>query len=413
MEPGISDEMTGRPDEQVSSLNNDSTKKPLTSMELAKRYGYIGCLIKQIGTTYNEDGTSNNYQFPELVTDLIIEFVKDDLFKKIPLEKLTRPPLNFEIPVKGYLQVVAHNPIKPEIALAAQNLVLWNIENNSSYELPLIDKPSRRTVFDLLAYSPQGKLLVGELWTTSEKQNQIYIWNLTTKQITHSIKELLPDTILFTHDENQLVIDNYENIVIWDLTTNKLLKTSLSSRNGPGHTRAHITRSLNGKIFAHTNEHGIVLWNLNDASEIKLISGRSNGSISFGRDETQRLYACGHSIFIDTDNEVQPHPEPIMTNGKIDKLIYCPRIGKYFFTTEASRHSEHFKLNLLDLNSHKELISRDKYIRHIFSDDGSKLVLFDNIKYTIVEITYIDLVPDLNKFTIDQLRVMATKEDIQ
>jgi WD40 repeat protein len=380
----------------------DSTKKPLTSVELAKQYGYIGCLIKRIGTTYNQDETSNNNPFPNNITDLIIEFVKDDLFKKIPLEKLTQPPLNFEIPAKGSVWTLACNPIKPEIAVGGENLVLYDIKNGPC-KLS-VDKPVGKSSIGKLAYSPRGKFLAAIFSPDIDSEQEtitIYIWNLTTKQIAHWTDKLKANDMLFTDDETQLVISDRQNIVIWDMSANKLLEASLKSNK----INLYLACKRSGIMFGYIGHSSIILWNLHNTSETELI----NLADQILSDPTIDPCIEGQTHIYNNNSKAAC----IQTSSQMTGAAYCPCIDKCFFTNLSEDHTQ-LHVNVLDLhtNSFKQLIRHEPSTLNLFSDNGSKLILL-SITSEIIKGTYIDLVPNLNKFTIDQLRVMATKEDIQ
>jgi WD40 repeat protein len=392
--------------EQVSSLNDDSTTKPLTSMELAKQYGYIGCLIKQIGT-------SNNAQLPELVTDLIIKFVKDDLIKSIPQEKMGKLIFEqtFTIPIHDWIHSLDHHPMKSEVALGTKNrVVLWDIEKARSDELTINASSQSPAYMMHLKYSPHGKLLAGATKT------DLSIWDLTTRTVTHSMPGIVND-MLFTPDETQLVIGTDQRIIIWNLLFNTFKETSFEIKLGDSQ-KLHITCSSDGTTFAHNNAHGIIVWDFHHASIIKQIDyDKPQGSIAFGHDKTQRAYALRNKILMDTD-EVQNNASA--PNRKIGMLIYCSLINKYFLINQNfltvkitslyyGPPIEEFDLQTFDPHDNSFNLLKKFYNlnQYTFNNNGTKLaILYQPVKEKIIttQITHVDLFPD---FTIEQLRAMV------
>ena len=389
----------GMESDEFNSLKDDSTKKPLTSMELAKQYGYIGSVIKRIGTAYNEDGTSNNNPLPDHVTNLIIEFVKRSL--------ACTTSMSFEIDIPQKLYYCAFNPIKPEIAFVVYEDDQVIIKGpNYSYELP---KPTRTNegppahFHKALKYNPQGTLLCqycvfGGL---------ICIWDVKTQQISHMLYSLHGNNILFNTDGNKLINRTKQDIFAWDLLTNK--KHALPNiRNEFCAGIQYFCKTPDGKIFAHKQPGGLLRWNLDTELEVNCIPF-DDYIVKF-----KQMYPLTNSVFEDENSQ-----SITIDDLCIDDITHCPSIDKYFFII---KDNDFVKLYMFDQNSnsftkihtlnapHPNYTHDCDATTYKFSDDGTKFMHRREIEHeqgTTQLITYIDLVPDLNKFTIEQLRAMA------
>ena len=125
-----------------------SAMEPETNIDaakiaLAKKYGPTGYLVKQLGITYNPDGSVCNPRFDDSITDRIIEYIKYAVAQNLKFEKIIPNPFTmYGMPKPGdttlsYIDFIrnkfylsmAHNPCKPELAAGLrEKIVIWDLQ---------------------------------------------------------------------------------------------------------------------------------------------------------------------------------------------------------------------------------------------------------------------------------------------
>jgi hypothetical protein len=372
-------------------------------MALAKQHGLIGYIIKQIGITYNEDGSVCNPPLPNLFTEQIIEYVKyaeahglkkivitipnpSDYFTKnqTPIETLLSSSYALFMQKLGkyapeswqsdYSQKQYHfnsnrhytgtiiNPSKLEIAAATMtDMVLWDLTN--PYRpvptiLPFDMAHESKPAFDSFAYNPTGSQIAISRYST------VKICDIETKTIISTKVPVqyangISYALLFSHDGNKLIAyrNNGETgrFNIYDLTTQtwsyKTIARTIFTK---------LMRYNNSYVSFCANPNNMKQWN-SDLEQLDNI-----------------ITKCALSWFCDTDT----YPEDnIRSTILSNKAIYdSPQ------TTSSNRP--------------------------FLSADRIKLAKVVNKHNVPSHIVYTDTTPDIKQLTIDQLLAIKHQQKI-
>ena len=409
------------------SAMEPETNIDAAKMALAKQHGLIGYAIKQIGITYNEDGSVCNSPLPNLITDRIIEYIKYAIAQNLKFEKIIPNPFTmYGMPKPGdttlsYIDFIrnkfylsmAHNPCKPELAAGLrEKIVIWDLKNNTHADLtpPSPGTSYAKTIepgIEHLAYNPQGT----QLASVSNVDYTIHIWDLTTQNIILSKK--LTDSIyqlLFNHDGTKLIVGTYSKFVIWDIKTNTYqLKTVQTIPTGT-------VCSPDGRTIASSINTDITLWDLKSKLNETTPAEHSLNSLAFNNNGTQLVSASIHT-FTERFNRLKKELQPPLTldnDTLISQIIYCSKLNKYFILTT--------KNSIISIDPDKFIIDNEKQLmptargeqllQSRFNKDGSKLTQIISVsRPETSHIKYYDLTPDLNSYTIEQLLAIKHQQE--
>jgi WD40 repeat protein len=155
------------------------------------------------------------------------------------------------------------------------NITLWNTATREPVDPPL--RHNLGSVVHSVAFSPDGKLLA-----SGAEDNTVVLWNVQTHEPMYRLTGHTNyiATVVFSPD-GKILISSGDEIILWDVETGQPIGQPL---RGTG----ILTFSSDGKTLASAGGEGIILWDLDPESWIKVSCLRAGRN--FTRSEWKRYF---------------------------------------------------------------------------------------------------------------------------
>lgn len=369
-------------------------------MALVKRYGLTGYIIKQLGITYNDNGSVRSFPLPGQITDQIIENIK-----RAEAQGLQSFILNIPNPSDYFTK----NKTSTSVEKLRASGYSWLMQNIGQY-MPQSwqsDYSQKQDHFNANRHYTGAIINPCRPEIAAATITDIVLWDLINPY--RPVPTILPfdmaniNSFAYNPTGSQIAISRHGSIKICDLETKKVVSTEVPVQHAIGFTYSLLFSHDGNKLIAYRNDGETGRVNIYDVTKktwsFKTIDRIMLNKLARYDDDFYVGHSSGGGIRVWNSNFEQ------CNNVRVGEGLFD---RQYTGDTDVHHADEDFYIPFDRINRVGEHFLENGKLRIPFvSADRTKFARVHNVPSHIV---YRDTNPDVKNYTIDQLRMLKQSQ---